>query len=313
MTVTTVTVQPRDTPILLTAVGTLRAIVSSQLAPQLAGRIVALPFQNGAMVKRGDVLVELDAREEKADVTAMQAAYDDAAWRYNSLAKLLEDGGATEYETSQARRARDAALSDLNDAKATLVKMSVRAPYDGRLSITPLSLGAYLQGGSVIGQIVDNRIIRIDFHVPESDAPRVKVGQQVTIEDRDASHRTQGSVVAVNPQINPSTRTLLVEGHTANPDGRLVPGRFVDVYLQVETKPDAIVIPRSAVEQRGEKELVYVVENGTAKRRDVTLGPTVYDQIVITQGLQADDQVIVSSAGTLHDGIAVKAAQQAAE
>lgn len=304
------------------AVGTLEAEQRVELKSEVAGVVSAIPVEEGAAVGRGQTLVRLDARELAAQAAAAEAAVERSRTEAENFRVRLErnrgllEAGAISpqalddlesgFQAAQARTAE--AEAHLRLARRGLEKAVVQAPFAGRVGDRSFYVGDYLSEGDVLMELVDDDPLRVEFELPEEYLGRVELGSPVAVTVRSLPGlEIPGRVAFVSPRVEPATRTLKIEAEVPNSAGRLKPGQFVDVAIELERRPDAVVVPEEAVVPRGGENFVFVVADGTAELRQVALGERAPGRVEVTSGLAAGERVVVAGQQKIQDGAAVEA------
>lgn len=314
--VTGTTVRQRDVPIQVRAVGSLRANQIADISAQIAGNLVGLKFEDGDEVKVGDPIALLDSDVQKSSYQAAVASMETAKFTYENTKQMLAAEASTQFEVTQNLNAYNEAKSIVAQQKAVLDKLTLQAPFDGRLGIHMRDVGDYLDQGDDIVSIVDNDPMLVDFRVPEMFVDRVTVGQEVALTPTvGRGYSVTGKVTAIDPQIDRDTRTVLIRAQAPNSDGKLVSGRFVHVEQTIGTIRGALLIPQQAVVQDTKNTAVFVIEQKpaaeqkpsetTVKRVPVQLGEYIGTDVVVTDGLKAGEQVVLRGWQTLHTGAQV--------
>ena len=304
------------------AVGTLEAEQRVELKSEVEGVVSAIPVEEGASVGRGQTLVRLDARELAAQAAAAEAAVERSRTeaenfrvRLERNSGLLEAGAISpqaldDLESGyQAARARTAeAEANLRLARRGLEKAVVQAPFAGRVGDRAFYVGDYISEGDVLMELVDDDPLRVEFELPEEYLGRVELGSPVAIAARSLPGREiSGRVAFVSPRVESATRTLKLEAEVPNAERLLRPGQFVDVQIELERRPEAVVVPEEAVVPRGGENFVFVVADGTAELRQVTLGERAPGRVEVASGLEAGERVVVAGQQKIQDGAAVEA------
>ena len=291
----------------LQAVGSLRSNESVILRPEVAGRIATIGFKDGQVVRKGQLLVGLDATLNEAEVAQYRAEYDLAL----SNLKRSEDLAQQKFISSSAREtaASNAQVAEarLKLAQARLSKMRIVAPFDGVVGIRGVSLGDYVKDGSDLVNLEDVRNLKVDFRVPERMLSQVRPGQTVEVlADAYPSEKWQGQIEAINPRVDQNGRSLEIRGRLDNTSGRLRPGMFVRVRVIVGERSEALMVPEQAIVPAGDEFFVFLANDGKARRVQVKTGLRREGLVEIVRGLNAGDKVVVSGQQRLgRDGQAV--------
>jgi len=291
----------------LQAVGSLRSNESVILRPEVSGRIAAIGFKDGAIVRKGQLLIQLDATLNEAEVAQTKAEYDLAL----SNLKRSEDLASRQFISSSAQEtaASNAQVAEakLKLAQARLSKMRIVAPFDGSVGIRNVSLGDYVKDGTDLVNVEDLRVLKVDFRLPERNYSQVHVGQTIeVVADALPSEVWQGQIEAINPKVDANGRSLEIRGRLENTSGKLRPGMFVRVRVIVGERTDALLVPEESIVPQGGEFYVYKVVDGTARRVPVTIGVRRDAKVEILRGLAAGDQVVTAGMRLSRDGQPVR-------
>lgn len=274
------------------ATGSVLADESVVIQSEVSGKITSLNIKEGQPVKKGQLLFTINADEIQANLKRQAynlKLYQDQEQRQRTLLEK-EYISAQEYE--QTNNLLQTARADQQALRAALAKAYVRAPFSGVLGLTTATVGTYVSPGTQITTLSRIRPVKIDFGVPSRFANAVEVGDPVTVTDEGSSKKYRAKVYAINPQIDPASRTLQVRALYPNTKDELRPGAFVKVNLELGATTDALQIPTEAVIPDATGYTVYVVENGKAESRKVKIGNRSDKLIEITDGLAVGDSLI---------------------
>ena len=302
----------------LTAVGTLRAVRGVDVTTEIAGLVRSVDFKSGDEVKFGQVLTQLNADSDLAQLHSLEAAAELAATVYE------RDKAQVEAEVlSQAQLDNDAA--DLKSKRAqvaqqvaTLDKKTIRAPFAGKLGISTVNPGQYLNPGDKLVTLQTIDPIYVDFYFPQQQLPQVAIGQEVAV-TADAYPGTTfiGKVNAINPKVDSSTRNVEIEATVPNAKRLLLPGMFAAVKLNSGGEQRYLTLPQTAITYNPYGDTVFVVKRAEGKdeKKDekskptlvaqqvfVTTGPTRGDQVAILTGVEAGTEVVTSGGVKLKNG-----------
>jgi membrane fusion protein (multidrug efflux system) len=291
----------------LQAVGSLRSNESVILRPEVSGRISTINFKDGQAVKKGQLLIGLDASLNDAEVAQAKAEYDLAL----SNLQRSEDLARQKFISSSAQEtaASNAQVAEarLKLAQARQSKMRIVAPFDGVVGIRGVSLGDYVKDGTDLVNVEDVRILKVDFRLPERNLAQVRVGQGIeVIADALPNERWQGVIEAINPRIDANGRSLEIRARLENSSGQLRPGMFVRVRVITGERTNALLVPEEAIVPQGSEFFVYRVVDGQARRVAVKIGVRRDARVEIVDGLAAGDQVVTAGMRLSRDGQPVK-------
>lgn len=296
MAVEAVIVKPEPLTIGLTAVGSLRADEAVVVRPEVQGRIVKIHFQDGQRVAAGDPLFSLDDAVLRADLLEAQANLENArraSTRADDLGRRQLLPGA---DVDAARAQLGVSEARVASARAQLEKTTLVAPFPGVIGLREASVGEVVTPGQALVNLVRLDPMEVDFGVPESALAQVAPGQPLTLSvDAFPGDRFTGTVSAIDPVIDPASRSARVRAHVPNADYRLRPGLFARLQLGSATgEAAAIFIPEQALMQEGGQRFVYVVREGKAARAPITTGVRLPGRIAVTAGLAEGDVVITA-------------------
>jgi membrane fusion protein (multidrug efflux system) len=276
------------------AVGTVRARDAVTITAKVTGMVSAINFQEGQRVQAGQVLVALDDAALRAERDQAVALLDDAR---NQLvrARQLQPGAtiaAQRLETLEAVTRQ--AEGRVRQATARLEEMRMLAPFDGRVGLRQVSPGTLIQPGTAITTLDDISRVRVEFAVPEIYVARIREGSEVVA--RSAAYgdrRFTGTVAVIDTRIDTATRTVRVISEFDNADEALRPGLFLTVELLLERREDALLIAEEAIDPVGERNFVFVIRDGRAKRQEIRLGQRLQGEVEVMSGVAAGEPVVV--------------------
>jgi membrane fusion protein, multidrug efflux system len=282
------------------------------VAAEVAGRVERLPFKEGAVVHKGDVLVRINTDLIKPEFETAEAQYTRDTLEFERMTALVKDEATSRKDLDDATTRLATSKAQLDGVKARLDRTTINAPADGVLNKLPVDEGEYVQAGTAVAEIVDTATIKVVVDIPEPDIAYFQVGQTVKVsaDVRGDCHNCEGKITFISELANEQTRSTRTEITLPNSDGLLHSGRIVHVVLQRRVLVDAIFIPLLAVIPMEEGKSAYVVENDKnqtlAQRRDVELGVIKGDRILVTKGLKPGDRLIVSGHRFVTPGQKVK-------
>jgi membrane fusion protein (multidrug efflux system) len=298
------------------ALGSVRAVRGADLAAQASGVVDRIHIESGTEVAAGTVLLTLKANDDPAKLAQLQAAADLASITYK---RDLEQLGA--QAISQATVDSDAATlrsaqAQVAAQQAVIEEKTVRAPFAGKLGLRQVDEGQYLAAGTTVVTLQALDPIFIDFYVPQQALAVIKVGQPVAASiDAYPGAPFHGKIVSINSKVDSASRNVQVRGSFANADRRLIPGMYATVEIDNGDATDHITLPQTAITYNPYGDTVYVVQkNGvdaqgnprlTAVQRFVRLGDTRGDQVAVTEGIAAGDEVVTAGQVKLRSGASI--------
>ena len=313
--VTTAAATPQTWRETLSAVGTVESFQGVTLRSEIEGRIVTIAIQSGAAVKEGDLLVELDAAPEVAQLKSLEATAKLAAAALERAGELRRTNTNTAVDLETAEAGQSQALAAVEGLKATLAKKRIVAPFSGRLGIRQVNIGQFLNKGDAIVSLEAIHPAYVDFALPQQELPHLKVGLGVTVTvDAFPGRVFEGTIEAINPRVTDTTRNVRIRALVPNADETLRPGLFANVRVLLPTETAVLELPTTAVVYSPYGNSVYVVveeagPNGVktlvVEQRFVTTGAKRGDQVAIVKGLTAGDQVVTAGQMKLRNGAPV--------
>jgi membrane fusion protein (multidrug efflux system) len=286
------------------------------VSADLPGVVARVAFESGRPVTKGDVLVELDTRQEHAQLSAAEAQLELARLTFERMKELVAEDAVSRAEYDEAAAARKQAEARIQEVLATIERKTIRAPFSGVLGIREVNLGQYLTGGAAVVPLQSLDPIYVDIGVPQQYASQLRLGARVHVTPGEsAAGEYTGRITAVDSVVDEATRNVRVQATFANSKGRLRPGMFVQAQLRLGGTRSVIALPATAISYAPYGDSVFVVtdmndEGGRpyrgVRQQVVTLGASRGDQIAVLSGLEAGDEVVTSGVFKLRNGAAVQ-------
>jgi membrane fusion protein (multidrug efflux system) len=294
--VTAVTAQTRAFTDSIDALGTAKGIQSANLSSNNTEVVQTVRFHDGATVRRGDILVQLKATEELADITQQRAAVDVAQSNFDRYNHLAQAGFLAPAAMDQYRSALDQARANLAAAQSREQDRVIRAPFAGRVGLSDISPGTLISPGATIVTIDDVSVVRVDFDVPDRYLPNLHAGAPITARPDPYPTRTvDGHIALIDTRIDPNTHAIRARAEFENPDGILVPGMLMHIAID-NGQRQAVAVPEAAVQADGDQSYVYVIarqgNRTVARQTTVQVGANENGIVEIKQGLAAGAQVV---------------------
>jgi membrane fusion protein (multidrug efflux system) len=292
-----------------TAVGTLVPNEAVALAPELSRRLVKVYAKDGARVKKGDVLFKLDDADLIAQLAELSVRKKLAAETEARQKKLRAEGLSSEADLERARSDVELIAAQMSSLGVTLSRTSIRAPFDGRLGLRMISEGAMVSPLTTLITLEDDTTLKVDFSLPERHAPLVQLGASFSfrVEGREAP--IEAKVVAVQPEVDSSTRSVRVRGVTPNPDGKLMPGSFVKVEFPLSREQGGLMVPSFAVIPSLGGHGVFRFADGKAQLVEVELGVRTDTEVQLVRGVSDGDVILTTNLLRIRPGGPVKLGQ----
>lgn len=306
VTVSTMKVSSSSWQPKLKSVGSLRAQVGVNVTTELAGMVQTIHFAPGAEVKKGDLLVQLNAGTELGVLHSLQAQVglanvnlqrDKAQFKVHAVSKQIVDTDEWTLKNLQAQ---------VEQQSATVAKKTILAPFTGRLGINNINPGQYLNVGDTITTLQALDPVYVDFYLPQQALSKLKLLQPVSVVvDTFPNKPFKGTITTIQPAVDTATRNVLVEATVPNPELKLKPGMFAQVEVDSDKPQNYLTVPQSAISFNPYGDIVYIVNDSGKKDSKnqpilsvhqifVTLGDSRGDQIAILKGLKAGDVIVTS-------------------
>ncbi|MFP8835844.1 efflux RND transporter periplasmic adaptor subunit [Hydrogenophaga sp. XSHU_21] len=305
------------------AVGTLRSRQSVMLKPETAGRVVRIAFGDGAQVRRGQLLVQLDDTLQRAELSQAEAQLSIARANLKRNEELLAQNFVAARVVDESRAALQVAEAQVALAQARLQRMRITAPFDGTVGLRTINLGQYVTDGDDLVNLEDTSQLTVDFRLPERYQGQIAAGQPVQVQlDALPGRRFEARVLAVDPLLDANGRSIAVRATMPKSSGAdLRPGMFARVLIVFAVDEGALVVPEEAVfPQAGRQFVVLVEEQGqgdarrmVSRRVEVELGVRRGADVQVVKGLTASDTVVIAGQQRLQrDGTPVRVVNLAA-
>ncbi|OGB45720.1 MAG: efflux transporter periplasmic adaptor subunit [Burkholderiales bacterium RIFCSPLOWO2_12_FULL_65_40] len=283
------------------AVGSLRSRRSVVLRPEVSGRVTQLHFSDGARVRKGQVLVQLDDQLPRAQVQQAQAELSIARANHQRNRDLVAQGFVSQRSLDESAAGLQVAQAKLALAEATAARLKLVAPFDGMAGLRNVHVGDYLKDGADIVNIEDIDSVFVDFRLPERYQGQIRVGQVAQVQlDALPGETYEAQVRAIDPQIDANGRSVSVRASIDNRRLQLRPGMFARVTARFDTRADALVVPEEAIVPQGSSPYVFTVVPGTAagslvvQRVPVRLGQRQGGMVEVQDGLSLGDTVVTA-------------------
>ena len=314
--VTTIVAEGEQWPATLSAIGTVAAVQGVTVSADLPGVVDKITFDSGRTINAGDVLVQLDTRQEQAQLAAAEAQLQLAELNFQRMEGLVRQDAVSRAEYDQAAAAHKQAEARMREIRATIERKTIRAPFSGVLGIRQVNLGQYLTGGDAVVPLQSLDPIYVNFGVPQQNASQMRPGRTVKITANDlGSMAFSGRVSAVDSVVDQTTRNVQVQATLANPGGRLKPGMFVQAAVTLGAPQKRVTLPASAINYAPYGDSVFIVTDlktpqGQAYRgvrqQVVKIGPSRGDQVAVLAGVNPGEEVVTSGVFKLRNGVAIQ-------
>jgi membrane fusion protein (multidrug efflux system) len=313
--VTTIVAAQAEWPNTLKAIGSVAAVQGVIVSADLAGTVDRIAFDSGKAVRQGEVLVQLDTRQERAQLAAAEAQRDLASVNFGRMLGLLKDNVISRAEFDAATADNKQTEARVGEIRAAIERKTIRAPFSGILGIRQVNLGQYLSSGDPIVQLQSLNPIYVNFGVPQHATAQMRVGREVRITSNDLSGTEfVGHVTAIDSIVNEETRNIEVQATLANPDGKLRPGMFVETEVALGGGRTVITLPATSISYAPYGDSVFIVgevkgPNGDkykgVRQQFVKLEGARGDQVGVVSGVKPGDEIVTSGVFKLRNGAAV--------
>ncbi|MCU1303874.1 MAG: hypothetical protein JWQ87_4158 [Candidatus Sulfotelmatobacter sp.] len=314
--VTSIVTKREQWPATMSAIGTTEAVHGVMVSADLPGTVARINFDSGKAVHEGEILVELDTRQERAQLASLEAQSELAHANFGRMQELLNAGVISRQEYDQATSQQKATEANVAEIRATIARKTIRAPFSGILGIRKVNLGQYLPAGSPIVSNQTLNPIYVNIGVPQQAAVQVHVGGKLRVTTEDVAGKVfNGNVTAIDSEVDEATRNIQVQATLPNADGKLRPGMFVQVELPVGVSRQVIALPASAINYAPYGDSVFVITDlkdpkgqtyRGVKQQFVKIEGSRGDQVGIISGLNPGEEVVTSGVFKLRNGAAVQ-------
>ncbi|MEE8429297.1 MAG: efflux RND transporter periplasmic adaptor subunit [Gammaproteobacteria bacterium] len=291
----------------LHSVGSVEATQGVFVTTEVAGQIKEILFRSGQQVQTGDVLLKLDDSVDQAEYKGRIAMRDLARLQFTRGKKLVADRTISQSEYDELQAQLDNAEATVNSKYASLAKKKIRAPFAGLLGIRQVDLGEYLSPGVQIVPLQALDPVYVDYALPERNFEQLSVGQPILVEVQAYPGRIfAGSISAINPGIDPGTRTVRLRATLDNSEQLLRPGMFAEVRTALPARDGILTLPRTAISYNPYGESVFLIKDQdgvlVVQSRQIKTGEIRQGRVEIIKGLRAGDQVVVAGQVKLRNG-----------
>lgn len=298
----------------LDAIGSVEAVQGVTVSADLPGLVSEIHFDSGRSVSKGDVLVRLDTKQERAQLAAADAQRDLAQLALDRNQGLAKAGVVAQSNLDQAQAEFRSATARVGEINATIERKTIRAPFAGILGIRQVNVGQYVAGGAPIVPLQAIRPVYVNFSVPQVELGRLTRGSTIDVVPDNTGATESGRITAVDSVVDEATRNARVQATFANQSGRLRPGMYVETHLARGASSPVIFVPTSAINYAPFGDSVFVVETMKSpdgksyrgvRQQFIKLGGSRGDQVAVVSGLKPGEEIVTSGAFKLRAGAAV--------
>ena len=299
----------------LNAIGSIVAVQGVVITPEIPGLVQEIAFESGATVSKGDLLVRLDTSLEKAQLSSVEAQVQLAEVNLKRVRTLSDQNMISKSELDSAEATLKQYQGNADAIQSTIQKKTIRAPFDGRLGIRQINLGQNLDTGKSIVSLQSLMPIYAEFSLTQQELARLKTGMTIHVStDAYPGREFKGTLTAINPDLDPSTRSIGLQATFENSEKLLRPGMFVRVQVLLEEEKNVVIIPTTSVVSAPYGDSVYVIEPAsdgkgkehlTVNQQFVRTGIARGDFIAVETGLKPGQKVVTSGGFKLRKGVTV--------
>ncbi len=286
--------------------GTVLANEEIEIRSEISGKVEKIFFNEGSRVKKGDILVKVDDSELQAQLLKTQYQKKLAEEKEYRQRLLLEKEAISRQEYDIALTELNTLEAEIQLIKARIDKTEIRAPFDGVIGLRYVSVGSYISPSVKISTLQNIDTLKLEFSIPEKYIRLVNVGDRINFKVQGSDKRYTAVIYAIDPKIDPTTRTLQVRAIFPNKNHEVLPGSFAEIEVVLEEIPNAILIPSEAIIPSAEGSKVFVYNQGKAFERNVETGIRTERFIQIKSGLNPGDTVLTTGLLQLKSGFKVR-------
>ncbi len=289
------------------AVGTIEAINSVTIVSEIDGLVKAIPFDEGTSIREGELIVQMDDSQLKADLARTEAIRDQQKVTFDRVKELSDRGAVAPQEYDNALANLKVAQANVDLAQARLAKTRIVAPFDGIIGARKISPGAFLRAGDAIADLVQLSHLKVTFAAPERFYSQIKRKAEVAVSTtayRD--HSVKGTIEVIEPMVDPVTRSAKIIAHIDNPEYRFRPGMSANIAAVLSSRDNALLVPDEAIFAEGDQMLVFVVKpDSTVTRTPIKIGSRQPGTVEVLSGLDVGQSVVSAGHQKLYEGAKV--------
>jgi len=289
--------------------GTILAFETTEIHPEVSGRLVSLNIREGANVSEGALLAKLYDGDLQAQMRKLDVQLKIAEQTEKRQTELLKIQGISQQEYDLSLLQVQSLKADKDIVSEGIRKTEIRAPFSGKLGLKNVSPGAYVTPSTVMTSISQVNKLKVQFNVPERYGSLLKPGLKISFTVDGSSTSYTANILATEIEIDENTRSLAVRALINQQDKMLIPGTFAKVEIVLGENANALLVPNSAILPLGRKKQIYLYKGGKAMATDIITGVRDSTNIQVVSGLKLGDTVITSGILFLRPGIDVELAK----
>ncbi|WP_340679508.1 efflux RND transporter periplasmic adaptor subunit [Paraglaciecola sp.] len=304
--VTVHTINMEAFPVTVEALGTVKANESVLLTAQTTDIVQNINFDDGDLVKKGQILIQLNDNEEQARLNELDINLQEAKRQLKRITNLAKESAASEQLLDEQQAKVKALQAQMDVMKSQLDELQLRAPFDGVLGIRQISVGALLKPGDLVTTLDDLAVVKLDFSISEAHLPSVAKEQQIKATSVAYPDEVfTGKITSIASRVDPITRSIQIRANINNKQLKLRPGMLMQIELQ-KLMLKTLVLPEHSLVPVEDKQFVFVVRDDAVKRQEVKVGRRRPGFVQILSGLEIGDRVVVEGTLRLRDGSKVR-------
>jgi membrane fusion protein (multidrug efflux system) len=286
------------------AVGSVEASEAITVVSEIDGIVVSLPFEEGGPIQKGSLIAKLDDSQLAAEVARTEALRSQSQSSYDRVKSIVEEKAGSQQDLDDAAAALKVAEANLALARARYNKTRIAAPFDGIVGARRVSVGTFVRAGQELTTLANIDEIRINFSAPERFLSQLGRGGEASVSTTAYSgDKITGKIIAIDPILDPTTRTARVVARVQNPQRKFRPGMSANISVVLSERANAITIPNEAVFANGDQTFVFVVkQDSTVSRQPITLGTRLTDAVEVVKGLDKGAKVVRAGHQKLFEG-----------
>lgn len=274
--------------------GTILPFEQTEIRPEISGRVVQLNIREGGFVRKGDLLVKLFDEDLQAQLKKLQVQLAISQKTAEREAELLKINGISQqdYDLSALQVSNNKA--DIESTEVAISKTEIRAPFDGKIGLRQISMGAYVSPTTLISTISQVKQLKLEFTVPEKYSEMMKTGNKVNFTMSGTGGKYTAAILATEANVEADTRTLKVRAVVNGKDPAITPGSFAKVILSMNHDDKAMIVPTQAIIPQARNKVVVLYNSGKAKYQVVTTGIRDSTFIQVLDGLHPGDTIVTT-------------------
>lgn len=305
LTVNGVIILPQELENVVRSSGTVLASESVDLVAEAAGRIEKISFTEGAHINKNEMLVKINDDDLQAQLKKTELQIQLSSEQEKRQRQLFEINGISKEQYDISVNQVNTLKADRENLIASIRKREIRAPFEGKIGLRYVSEGSYVAPTTRIASIQKINPLKVDFSIPEKYADKVSVGDVVQFNSEETKQKFTGKLYAIEPKIEPATRTLQLRALCDNKSETIFPGAYVQIELKLKKTADALMVPTQAVIPVLKGQTVFIRKNGVAVSVPVKTGTRTAFNVQILEGITPGDTVITTGIMQLRSGMPV--------